>query len=54
MVRHHGKVYDWKHAPIDATVVLGVAERLINGEIIIIFVLYFDVSFKYTLKVLDV
>jgi hypothetical protein len=30
-----------------------VAERLANGEIIIIFVLHFDVLFKYTLHLLN-
>jgi hypothetical protein len=30
-----------------------VAERLMNGEIITIFVLYFDVLFKYTLHLLN-
>jgi hypothetical protein len=30
-----------------------VAERLTDGEIIIISVLYFDVSFKYTLHLLN-
>jgi hypothetical protein len=32
---------------------LVVAERLMDGEIIIIFVLYFDVSFKYILHLLN-
>jgi hypothetical protein len=30
-----------------------VVERLMNYEIIIIFVLYFDISFKYTLHLLN-
>jgi hypothetical protein len=30
-----------------------VAERLMNGEIITIFILCFDVSFKYTLHLLN-
>jgi hypothetical protein len=30
-----------------------VAERLTDGEIITIYVLYFDVSFKYTLHLLN-
>jgi hypothetical protein len=33
--------------------ILLVAERLTNGEIIIISVLYFDVSFKYSLHLLN-
>jgi hypothetical protein len=32
---------------------LVVTERLMCGEIIIIFALYFDVSFKYTLHILN-
>jgi hypothetical protein len=30
-----------------------VVERLMDGEVIIIFVLYFDVSLKYTLHILN-
>jgi hypothetical protein len=30
-----------------------VAEMLMDGEIIIIFILYFDVLFKYTLHILN-
>jgi hypothetical protein len=33
---------------------LVVMERLANGEIISIFILYFDVLFKYTLYLLNI
>jgi hypothetical protein len=54
MVKHHGKSYSWKHTPIDAVNVhASGVKRLMDGEIIIIFVLYFDVPFKYTLHTLN-
>jgi hypothetical protein len=41
------------HLLMGRSCILLVAERLTNGEIIIISVLYFDVSFKYSLHLLN-
>jgi hypothetical protein len=54
MERRYDVGYDWR-----STVLMGrlcmllVAERLMDGEIITIFILYFDVSIKYTLYLLN-
>jgi hypothetical protein len=54
MERCYGIGYDCRNAPIAGLpCMLVVAERLIDGEIITISILYFDISFKYTLHLLN-
>jgi hypothetical protein len=54
MERRYGIGYDWKNALLmGQPCMLLVAERLMDSEIITISVLCFDVSFKYTLHLLN-
>jgi hypothetical protein len=54
MERCHGAGYDWKNAPIDGDAMYDAgAERLMDGEIITISVLHYDVSLKCTLHLLN-
>jgi hypothetical protein len=48
--RRYGVGYDWRNAAIDGRLcMLLVAESLMDGEIITIYVPCFDVLIKYTL-----
>jgi hypothetical protein len=54
MERCYGAGYDWRNALLMGTLcMLVVAERLMDGEIITIFVLYFDVLLKCSLYILN-
>jgi hypothetical protein len=54
MERLYGVGYDWRDTPIDGEVVHATGvEKAHDSETITISVLYFDVSFKYTLYLLN-
>jgi hypothetical protein len=54
MKRRYGAGYNWRNAPIDGDAMYAAGgERLTDGEIITIFILCFDISFKCTLHLLN-